>query len=338
MYWPQEPGGGRGARAEGLCPYSGEMLEFRGSEWRMLARRTLAVMGISAAVGAAGWASPATFVTALPVATDQLLVRFNFQSLIGTQQFLGIQLPVNIGYGLTSRWAIFVNFNQGYGTLGGGPTSPALSSWGAGDATVFARYTIFKIDKPRSTFRIAPLAGADLPSGDNGLRNHGAYLPGILQTGSGTVDPYVGVTMGYNSSNWGMAADTTYRYNPVAGMGISPGSELRSDGQIEARVYPKHLPEEGLPAMIVVSFEANYTKDAAAHVDGVLSPLSPAQTLKEDLFVEYGTLHWQIGLGGQWPVMQSFDTPGHFKESAGAFLFFEYYLSAPDWRHRRHST
>src|SRR5579859_945716 len=62
-------------------------------------------------------ASPATFVTALPVARDQLLVRFNFQPTFATQNFTGVQLPVNIGYGLTSRWALFLNLNQGFGSL-----------------------------------------------------------------------------------------------------------------------------------------------------------------------------------------------------------------------------
>jgi hypothetical protein len=284
-------------------------------------------------------ASPATFVTALPVATDQLLVRFNFQSILGSQQFLGLQMPVNVGYGLTSRWAIFANFNQAYGSLGATPARPELTSWGAQDTTVFARYTIFKIDRPRSTFRIAPLAGAFLPWGDNALRYKGGpYLPGVLQTGSGTVDPYFGVTMGFNSTSWGWAADTTYRANPVASQGISPGSELRSDGQIEIWLYPRHLPEEGLPKTVVLSYEMNYMKDSDSYIDGTLAPLSTGTVLKHDLFLELGTLRWQIGVGAQMPLMQSFDTPNHLKERAGAFLFFEYYLSAPDWRHRRSNT
>ncbi len=304
----------------------------------MFGRRSWNIVAAATVLSGIAQASPATFVTALPVATDQLLVRFNFQSVIGSQEYLGLQMPVNVGYGLTSRWAIFVNFNQAYGTLGGTPSRPALTSWGAQDTTIFARYTIFKIDRPRSPFRIAPLVGAFLPWGDNELRSRGSYLPGILQTGSGTVDPYFGVTMGFNSTSWGWAADTTYRANPLAAQGVSPGSELRSDGQVEIWLYPRHLPEEGLPKTVVLSYEMNYTKDADTYIDGSQVPLSTGQVLKQDLILELGSLHWQVGVGAQVPVMQSFDTPGHLKERAGAFLFFEYYLSAPDWRHRRNNT
>src|SRR5579872_1331450 len=106
--------------------------------------------------------SPATFVTALPVARDQLLIRLNAQPTFSTRSFYGVQFPVNVGYGLTSRWALFLNVNQGFGAMSGATTlgHVDLSSAGFGDMATYARYTLFKIDKPKSTFRIAPLAGA----------------------------------------------------------------------------------------------------------------------------------------------------------------------------------
>jgi len=112
--------------------------------------------------GSVAFASPATFVTALPVATDQLLVRFNVQPIFSTMGSYGVQFPVNIGYGFTSRWALFVNTNQGFGAASSAtPQGPReLSSAGLGDLAAYARFTLFKIDKPKSTFRIAPLAGA----------------------------------------------------------------------------------------------------------------------------------------------------------------------------------
>lgn len=296
----------------------------------------LLISSLALASPAALRASPATFVTALPVATGQVLVRFNFETILGSQQFLGIQSPVNIAYGLTSRWAIFVNPDLGYGSIQSGDRK--LSSAGSGDTLLFARYTLYKKDKPVSTFRIAPLAGADLPSGNNTLHANGQLLPGILQTGSGTVDPYVGVTTGYNCSEWGWAADATYRYNPVAGVGIGPGSEFRADGQIERRLIPVRLPEEGLPSVLVATLETNYSQDSNAHLNGALVPFSASRILKEDLFFEWSTLHWQIGIGAQIPIVQRFDAPGRIKERVGAFLFYEYYLAAPDWRHRRHTT
>lgn len=281
--------------------------------------------------------SPATFVTALPVARDQLLVRFNAQPAFGTSGFTGIQFPVNIGYGFTSRWALFLDTNEGVGSLTQtAPTGPVgLSSAGAGDFAFFARYTLFKVDKPKSTLRVAPLAGAFIPTGDNALSGQRGLLPQALQTGSGTVDPYFGITMGYNNLHWGMAADTTYRRNATTNQGISPGGELRSDGQLEARVYPLHMPDEGLPKLLVLSAESNYVQDARGYVNGIPAVSSGGKSLKQDLILELGTLHWQFGFGAQVPVMQDLPGAGRIKERSGVFVFFEYYLAAPHGRRQR---
>lgn len=280
-------------------------------------------------------ASPATFVTALPVARDQLLVRFNAQPLFGTSGFTGVQFPVNIAYGFTSRWALFLNTNEGIGSLTQAtPAGPVeLSSGGPGDLLFFARYTLFHVDKPKSTFRIAPLVGAFIPTGDNALRGQQGLLPQVLQTGSGTVDPYFGVTMGYNNSRWGMAADTTYRSNAATNQGISPGSELRSDAQFELRVIPLHLPEEGNPKVLWLSIESNYVQDFRSDVNGIPAANSGGKSLKQDAVLEWTTLHWQLGVGAQLPIMQDLPGVGRIKERSGAFVFFEYYLAAPQWRH-----
>ncbi len=276
-------------------------------------------------------------MTALPVALDQLLIRFNAQPVFSTKGFYGVQFPVNIGYGLTSRWALFVNVNQGFGSMSsltpGGPIE--LSTAGPGDMVSYARYTLFKIDKPKSTFRIAPLAGAFIPTGENSLRGPEGLLPKALQTGSGTLDPYFGVTMGYNNVRWGMALDSTYRENPATNQGISPGSEYRADAQFEYKLYPFHMPEEGLPKLLVLSIESNYVHDAEDRVNGTLSANSGGNILKQDAILEISTLHWQVGMGAQVPVMQDLAGAGRMKQRSGFFLFFEYYLAAPNWRHSR---
>lgn len=280
--------------------------------------------------GSVVFASPATFVTALPVATDQLLIRFNAQPTFSTLGYYGVQFPVNIGYGLTSRWALFLNTNEGFGE---GPLK--LSAAGPGDLVSYARFTLFKIDRPKSTFRIAPLVGAFIPTGSNSLRGSNGLLPRTLQTGSGTLDPYYGVTMGYNTVRWGMALDSTYRENPAIDHGISPGSEYRADAQFEYKILPWRMPEEGLPKLLVLSIESNYTHDGRDRVYAALSARSGGDTLKQDAILEISTLHWQLGMGAQIPVMQDLPGAGRVKERSGCFLFFEYYLAAPNWRHRR---
>ncbi len=275
-------------------------------------------------------ASPATFVTALPVAQNQALVRINAQPAFGSNGYRKLQFPVNIGYGITPNWALFINVNQGMLSLDNDP-----STGGVADPLVFIRNTLFKIDKPDSTFRIAPLAGLYLPAGSNGQTSQGSLEPGQLQSGSGTVDPYAGVTSSYNTLRYGAALDATWRDNPVASSGYSPGSQFRADGQTELTLIPFHFPEEGLPTILVLSLEANYAQTASSHQNGVFSHPSGSKTFDQDAILELATLHWEVGGGVQIPVMQDFESPSPVKEHVGYYTFFEYYLSMPSWRHRR---
>ncbi len=317
---------------------SGAHAPARPAPWRGASRKhaPAALLGLLFSTAAA-FASPATFVTALPVARDQLLIRFNVQPILSTLGSYGIQFPVNVGYGLTARWSLFATANQGFESMPVLTPSGTrqVTAGGAGDTLAFIRYTLFKIDKPRSTLRIAPLVGAFFPTGANALEGENGYLPKPLQTGSGTVDPYFGVTMGYNNALWGMAMDSTYRKNPLTGLGISPGDEYRADAQVEYRILPLRMPEEGLPKLLVLSIESNYVHDSADRLNGALSPASGGDLLKQDAILEFTTLRWQFGIGAQVPVMQSLPGVGRMKERCGMFMFFEYYLAAPGWHHRR---
>jgi len=286
------------------------------------------------------FASPATFVTALPVAKEQMLVRFNAQPTFSTRQFHGVQFPITVGYGLTSRWGLFANINQGFGSLTQNTSagSVRLSSGGSSDTLFYARYTLYKRDRPKSTFRIAPLAGAFLPTGDSRLRSPLGLLPKALQTGSGTVDPYVGVAAGFNNLRIGMAADSTYRYNAVTTSGLSPGSQFRADAQFEVKLYPIHMPEEGLPKLVVFSVESNYVQEGKDHVNGLFAVNSGGRILRQDAVLELSTLHWQIGLGAQLPLVQDLPGATRMKQRSTFFLFYEYYLAAPTWRHARNRS
>lgn len=274
-------------------------------------------------------AAPGTFVTALPVAQNQVILRFNVQPLFGSSGYSSIQVPINIGYGISPKLAFFVNVNQGILSLDNSP-----STGGVGDALVYVRETLFKVDKPRSTFRIAPLAGFSLPTGSNQQSADGNLLPGELQSGSGTIDPYVGMTSGYNTPLFGAALDATWRYNPVASSGYSPGSQFRADGQAEVRLAPVHLPKEGLPNLLVLSLEANYAQTASSHQDGAFTGPSRSKTFSQDALLEFATLRWEVAGGVQMPELQDFASPSPVKERVGFYTFFEYYLSVPDWRHK----
>lgn len=294
---------------------------------RAVAVCLLAALLVMAARNAS--ASPATFVTALPVAKNQGLFRFNAEPGFGPSGYRSLQFPVNMAYGMTPSWSLFVTANQGILSLDNYP-----STGGAGNTLVFVRNTLFKIDKPRSTFRVAPLAGASLPTGQNQYRVNGILAPGSLQAGSGSVDPYFGVTTGYNNSLFGGAWDATYLDNHAASAGYTPGSDFDTDGQAEIRLFPFHLPDQGLPKELVLSVEGNYQDQGTSHVNGQPSAGSANKTYKQDAIFELATLHWEAGAGEQFSVVQDYETPNPIAEHSRTFLFLEYYVSMPSWRHK----
>jgi len=283
-------------------------------------------------------ASAVTFSTSLPVAQDQILVRFNFQPSFSTRQQNSFQFPMSIGYGFSAKLGLFASLSQGFtavDTVTATGNARPLNG-GFGDVGLYGRYTLFKIDSPNSTFRITPLAGAFLPSGNNAFTFAGRLQGKSLQTGSGTVDPYTGVAVGFSSKRWSANFDTTYRLNPLTKTNFSPGSELRADGQVEFKIYPVQLPEEGLPNQWQVSFETNAFFNQRDHLAGIVNPNSGGKLLRESVLLELGSLRWQWGGGIQLPMLQDLNGTGRTRLKVGYLFFFEYYLSVPGRSTRKH--
>jgi hypothetical protein len=281
-------------------------------------------------------ASPATFVTALPVAENQALTRFNWNSVFGSQGFTSFQFPLDLGYGLSARWTLFTTLNPVYGSIQTQTLSgqQKVSAGGLGDTLAFARYTLFSRDTPKSTLRIAPLAGLYLPSGSNTLSDSIGLSAAPIQTGAGTIAPYGGVAFGWNGPMYGLAADSTFRHNPITHMGIAPGDQFRVDGQSELRLYPLTLPEIGLPKELWLSIEENYQHDSLSHIAGQVAPGSGGSSFDEDAVFEYATLRYEIGAGIQIPVMQDLNSPNDVREKRQLLFFTEYYFSGFK-RHRQ---
>jgi hypothetical protein len=282
-------------------------------------------------------ASAVTFATSLPVGQDQVIVRFNAQPSFSTHQLNSFQFPISIGYGLTTRISLFAGPAQGFVATNSG--TARIRNGGAGDTSLYARYTIYKIDKPGLSFRIAPLAGAFLPTGSNSFTFQGKPQSKSLQTGSGTVDAYGGISAGLQYHRFSANADATYRYNPLTTTNFSLGSELRLDGQVEYKFWPFRMPAEGLPHVANFSLESNYYADRMDHWNGVVSPNSGGRIFRESAILQLSSLRWQVGAGVQLPLLQHLNGTGRTTQKIGYLMFFEYYLAAPIWRKsaRRHA-
>ncbi len=274
-------------------------------------------------------ASPATFITALPVAENQILSRFDWDPTFSSQDLTSFQFPFDLAYGLNARWTIFTTFNPVYNSMQTQTPSGQsnISSGGLGDTLVFARYTLFSRDTPKSTLRLAPVAGLYFPSGSNTLSNSNGLLPAPMQTGSGSVAPYGGVAFGWNGPAYGLAADSTFLHNPITNTGINPGDQFRADAQGEMRLYPRTLPEIGLPKELWVSIEENYYHNALSHISGQVLPGSGGQSFYQDTVLEFATLHYEIGAGIQLPVVEDLNSSSYAREKRQLLFFTEYYFS-----------
>lgn len=258
------------------------------------------------------------------------MVRFNFQPTFSTRQQRGYQFPISIGYGLTSKLGLFTGLARGTTSVDSAGTR--IANGGQGDTSFYARYTLYKLDRPGSTFRVTPLAGAFLPTGGNDFVAQGRLQGKSLQTGSGTVDPYGGVAAGFSSRRWNAAGDATYRLNPLTKTNFSPGSELRLDGQFEVKLYPLPMPDEGLPRLLNLSLETNYFLNRRDHLNGIRNVNSGGTVWRETATLQVSSLHWQAGGGVQLPIAQHLNGTGRVRQKVGYLFFVEYYLAAPAWK------
>ena len=274
-------------------------------------------------------ATPVTFVTALPVSTNQILSRFNWQPTFSSDNLTSVQFPFDLDYGLAARWTIFATFHEGFASMNmlypSGMVQMAHSS-GLGDTLLFVRYTMFKHDKAHATFRVAPLAGFFIPSGSSTLQDQNGLLPEQLQTGAGTWSPYIGLTLGSYYNGSGYSGDITYRHNPVENAGITPGDQMRADWQEQWRFYPFKL-HQGFPHFGLLSLEENYVHNAQSHLLGAPVPKSTGFFYTQDIIPEYQAMNYMIGFGMRFPVVQDYTSTTSVREKRGLLFVFEYDFS-----------
>ncbi len=290
-------------------------------------------------------AAPATFITALPVSQDQLLARFSFNPTLssnpsapsGGTQLNNYQFPETFLYGLTDKIALALDARQGFSSMQEGlpQGSQNLSASGFGDTLVFARYTLFDIDRPGSTFRIAPLLGAYLPTGYYDKSNASGLLPQALQNGSGSVDPFMGLTAAFYNRNYGWSWDATWRHNLPSPGGFDLGDEARTDGEFEFRIFPHSLPSSFLPNELWGVFETNLISNNRSEIAGNLDSASGGFSWLFWSGFDYATLHWELGAEVGVPVVQNLNGPGQVKQIVSFRLFYEYYLAMPSWRKKK---
>ena len=257
----------------------------------------IAIMGGLLAAGTAE-AGPITFLTALPVAQSQVVVRGQYLFIRASddptpadRRFTVNGMPIALAVGVTPRLALFgivpildksMTINTPIGRV-------TRATTGLGDVVAFARYTVYALDTTESTVRIAPFGGVKLPSGAQNNSDVLGPLPRPLQLGSGSWDGLGGIAVTWQTKQWEFDADVGYTKNTAAD-GFRFGDVFSTDLSFQYRVWPGQL-GAGVPAFLFAVVETNLVSQRRNEMAGMRDPDS-------------GGIRWDIDVGLQYVTAQ----------------------------------
>ncbi len=262
--------------------------------------------------GAVAEAAPISTNTALPVAKGEYV--FREQGVLsqsgddtsGADRDASVALSSTVlGYGVTPELAVFgimplVNKRLQLTTASGQRVT--RRSRGLGDMRLFARYTIFKQDLPGQTFRVAPLLGIEVPTGDSSKYDSLGRLPAPLQPGSGSWDPFSGVIVTFQTRQFELDFQARYEANTKAN-DFEFGDVARLDGSLQYRLWPREL-AEFTPGFLYGVAEFNLIHRDNNRRNGTSDPDSGGTTLLGLLGLQYVTQRNIIEAGIQLPLYQ----------------------------------
>lgn len=269
-----------------------------------------------AAVGFIGgitetWGAPLTFNTALPVFSGEFIFREQFVFINSSDDPSALDRDLEVfgavsvlGYGVNSNLAVFGVLPYLDKELRLTPDSQRITrdTDGIGDFTLFGRYTVFQHDVPGRTFRIAPFAGIETPTGDDDEKDRFGRLPQPLQLGSGSWDPFGGIIATYQTLDFQVDAQIAYKANTEAN-DFEFGDELNIDGSLQYRLWPREL-GPGVPGFLYGLLEANLVYQDENEINGIENPDSGGTTLFLTPGLQYVTRRWVLEGGVQVPVVQ----------------------------------
>jgi Putative MetA-pathway of phenol degradation len=258
--------------------------------------RAVCLLGPLMAASGTAFAAPITFNTALPVSKGEVLLRQQFivtnlsDRLNGMKRDVKVRAGVSVlGYGVTPKLALFgvaplVNIDREIGTMNSNFT-------GLGDATIFARYEIYRNDSPGKTIRIAPFVGATLPTGRTG------------KTGDGSTDGFAGLIFTAASTNWNFDSQIKYVANRRA-KGFTRGDTISADASLQYRLLPKTI-AASTDAFLYGVLEANVTQLQRDRLGGIINPNSGGTQAFLSPGLQYATKRWIAETALKIPVVNN---------------------------------
>ena len=260
----------------------------------------------------AAWSAPITFNTALPVHEGGYVLREQFMYMkiaddpTPSQRDMRVSGVMSVlGYGVTPDFALFGMlpwFDKRLDMSMGGQYLTSRKS-GVGDLTLLGRYTAYQYDAPGRTLRIAPFLGVKAPTGEDNARDGFGRLPPPVQPGSGSWDALGGAIATYQTLNFQIDGQVSYKANRKAN-GFRAGDVAELDGSLQYRLWPSSL-GSGVPAFLYGVLEANLIHSAKDNSGGIADPNSGGTTLFITPGLQYVTRKWIVEAGVQIPVVKN---------------------------------
>lgn len=254
----------------------------------------LILVALCSVVSGFSLAAPIATNTALPLSDEELIVRQQFVVARSSGRFGGAQTQIDriesrtvFGYGVTSRLALFsllpvVQIDRDFGNVND-------AEFGLGDAALFARYEVFRADKPGRTVRIAPYAGVRVPTGRDG------------KTGDGSVDFFGGIVATVASTQWVLDSQVRYDDNREAD-GFERGDLVSLESSFQLRLAPAQVVFD-TKAFVFGVIELSATKSERNRVGGAIDPNSGGFQLSVTPGIQYSTRRWIADFGVKLPLV-----------------------------------
>jgi len=257
------------------------------------------------------WGAPITFNTALPVQQggavlrEQLIYDKNSRDPPPANRDVRVSGLISVlGYGVTRDFALFgvLPYLDKRLDMDMGGQRVSRSDQGFGDLMVIGRYTAYESNVPGRTFRVAPFLGVKAPTGSDDAQDGLGRLPPPIQLGSGSWDWLGGAIATYQTLDFQVDTQLSYRANREAN-GFRFGDVGTFDVSFQYRLWPQQL-GSGVPAFLYGVLEVNLVHAEKNRVGGIRDPNSGGTTLFLSPGLQSVTRKWILEAGVQIPVAQ----------------------------------
>jgi len=260
-------------------------------------KHTAAVLaaGLIVVTAATASAGPITFNTALPVHSDEVIVREQVIWMRAhddpspmNRELDVVAIPSVLVYGIHTRVTLFGILPFLYKRMEMDTPSGRAerSTSGFGDMTALVRVTALAINRPGETLRLAPFVGLKLPTGADGEADSLGSFPQPFQLGTGSWDPVAGAIFTWQTLRWELDLSAGYQLRTEAN-DFDAGDELRGDASFQYRLVPWGELGSGVPSYLFAVLESNAVWRDQDRVAGMTN-------------ADSGGFTWYVAPGLQW--------------------------------------